>query len=165
MLINHCLCCVLNPKVTKRFVTKLGPKAQPSRQWDFNQKPSDSEWNALTHCATLPIIKTNMRNDKRFNNRAYSLFFLMNIFLKHLWLIPNILKWQDCMIFTKLVSLQTPSRSSHQRRSVEKGVLKNLRNFTGKHLYWNLFLIKLQTFRPVILLKRDSNTGFLLWNL
>ena len=26
----------------------------------------------------------NKRNDKRFNNRGYSLFFLMGIFLKHL---------------------------------------------------------------------------------
>ena len=34
----------------------------------------------------------NKRNDKRFNNRAYSLFFLLDIFLNHLQLIPNILK-------------------------------------------------------------------------
>ena len=68
------------------------------------------------------------------------LFFLMGIFLKYLWLIPNILKWQDCKIFTKLVSSQTPSRSSHQRGSVKKGVLKNLRDFTGKHLRWTLGL-------------------------
>ena len=25
----------------------------------------------------------------------------MRIFLKHLWSIPNTLKWQDCKIFTK----------------------------------------------------------------
>ena len=96
-------------------------------------------------------------------NRAYNAI-LMIIFLRHLWLIPNILKWQDCTIFTKLVPLQTPSRSSYQRCSAKKGVLKNLRNFTGKHLYWSLFLIKLQTFRPANLF-RDSNTGFFLWNL
>ena len=33
----------------------------------------------------------------------------MGIFLKHLWLIPNILKWQNCKIFTKLVPSQNPS--------------------------------------------------------
>ena len=27
----------------------------------------------------------------------------------------------------------------------KKGILKNFANFTRKHLYWNLFLIKLQT--------------------
>ena len=42
---------------------------------------------------------------------------------------------------------------------------KNFRNFTGKHLCWNLFLIKLLAFRPSNLLKKDSNTGFFLWNL
>ena len=35
-------------------------------------------------------------------------------------------------------------RSSHQRCSVKIGVLKNFSNFTGKHLCWSLFLIKLQ---------------------
>ena len=35
-------------------------------------------------------------------------------------------------------------------------VLKNFANLTGKHLCWNLFLIKLQVSRPATLLKRDS---------
>ena len=75
----------------------------------------------------------NKRNDKRFSNHNYSLFFLMGIFLKHLF---------DCkMIFTKLAPSQAPSRSSHQRYSVKKGVLKNSRNFEGKRLCWSLFLI------------------------
>ena len=42
----------------------------------------------------------------------------------HLWLIPNILKWQDCKIFTELVPLQTPSRNSHWKYSVKKVFLK-----------------------------------------
>ena len=33
-------------------------------------------------------------------------------------------------------------RSSHQRCSVKKGVLKKFTYFTGKHLCWSLFLIK-----------------------
>ena len=28
-------------------------------------------------------------------------------------------------------------------------VLKNFENFTGKHLCWSLFLVKLQAFRPL----------------
>ena len=55
-------------------------------------------------------------------------------------LIPNILKWQERKIFSKLVPSQTPSRTSHRRCSVKKGVLKTLQNFTGKHLRWSLFL-------------------------
>ena len=77
-----------------------------------------------------------------FNNCVYSLFFLMGIFLKHLWLIPNILKWQSCKIFTKLVPSRAPSKNSHRRYSVKKDILKNLQNFTGKHLYWSLNFIK-----------------------
>ena len=43
-------------------------------------------------------------------------------------------------------------------------VIKNLANFTGKHLCWSLFFTKLQVFRPGTLLRRDSYTGFFLWN-
>ena len=39
------------------------------------------------------------------------------------------------------------------------GVLKNFENHTGKHLFWSLYLIKLQIWRLANLLKRDSNTG------
>ena len=41
--------------------------------------------------------------------KVYSLYFLMGTFLKHLRLIPNILKWQHCKIFAKLVPSQIPS--------------------------------------------------------
>ena len=60
---------------------------------------------------------SSKRNGKRFNNRGYLLFFLIGIFLNHLWMIPNILKWQDCKSFTKVVLSQTHLRS--------KGVFKN----------------------------------------
>ena len=46
----------------------------------------------------------------------------------------------------------------------KKAVLKNLAIFTTrKHFWWSLFLIKLQTLRPVALLQRDSNTAVFLW--
>ena len=35
-------------------------------------------------------------------------------------------------------------RSSHQKCSIEKAVLKNFATFTGNHLCWSLFLVKLQ---------------------
>ena len=41
---------------------------------------------------------------------------------------------------------------------VEKGVLKNLANFTGKRRCSNLPFIKRQDFRLGTLLERDSNT-------
>ena len=42
----------------------------------------------------------------------------------------------------------------------KEAILKNFAVFTGKHLCWSFFFIK-----PVTLLKRDSNTGVLLWIL
>ena len=42
------------------------------------------------------------------------------------------------------------------------GFLKISINFTGKHLCWSLFLIKLQAFRTATLLKRGSNTAVFL---
>ena len=54
-------------------------------------------------------------------------------------------------------------RSSHQRWSVKKAVLKNFAIFIGKHQCWSLFLIRLQAFRPATLSRKDSNTGVFLW--
>ena len=56
-------------------------------------------------------------------------------------------------------------RSSGSQMFLKIGVLKNFANYTGKHLHWSLFLIKLLAWRPVTLLKKDSNTGVFLWNL
>ena len=50
-------------------------------------------------------------------------------------------------------------RSSHQRCSIRKGVLKNFTKFTGKHLCQSLFLIKLKALGLQLYLKRDSGTG------
>ena len=48
-------------------------------------------------------------------------------------------------------------KSSHSQMFFKIRTLKNFTMFTGKQ-GWSLFLIKLQTFRPVVLLKRDSIT-------
>ena len=43
------------------------------------------------------------------------------------------------------------------------GVLKNFAIFTGKHVCWSHFLIKLQAWRPANLLKKDSNRSAFFW--
>ena len=55
------------------------------------------------------------------------------------------------------------SKSSHSQMFFEISSLKNFTVFTGKHLSWGLFLIKLWAFRPTNFLKRDSNTGVSWW--
>ena len=50
-------------------------------------------------------------------------------------------------------NVMTLHSSSHHRCSVKMAILKNSAISTGKHLCWNLFLIKLQAFTPATLLK------------
>ena len=45
-------------------------------------------------------------------------------------------------------------RSSHQRCSVRKGVLRNFTKFTGKHLYQSYYFNKVAGIRPATLLKK-----------
>ena len=66
---------------------------------------------------------------------------------------------QDFLDFLKMLNI---GRSSRSQMFFKVGVFKPYTNFTGKQLCWSLYLIKLQAFRAVILLKRDSNTGVFL---
>ena len=47
-----------------------------------------------------------------------------------------------------------PTRSSHRRCSVKKGVLRNFTKFTGKHLCQSLFFNSVASLRPATLLKK-----------
>ena len=46
------------------------------------------------------------------------------------------------------------NRSSHQRYSVKKGIVKNFTKFTGKHLCQSLFFNQVAGLRPATLLKK-----------
>ena len=61
-------------------------------------------------------------------------------FLRNFW---EKLSWE--MIIFKVVFSKfcKKSRSSHRSCSIKKAVLNNFAIFTGKHLCWSLFLIKL----------------------
>ena len=56
-------------------------------------------------------------------------------------------------------------RSSHLQMFLKTSLFENFVIFTGKHLCWSLFTIKLLAFRQATILKRDSNTGVFLWIL
>ena len=55
--------------------------------------------------------------------------------------------------------LVTFYRRNHPGVFCKTGALKNFEQFTGKHLCWSHFLIKLQAWRHTILLKSDSSKG------
>ena len=62
----------------------------------------------------------------------------------------------------KLIKLPEVGLQKQPRRCfMKQGVYKKfeIRIFTGKHQYKSLFLIKLQAWRPEVLLKRVSNAG------
>ena len=60
-------------------------------------------------------------------------------------------KW---LVFSKIFSRVWKSRSSHQRCSKEKSVLKNLTKFIGKHRCQSLFFNEVAGLRPATLLKK-----------
>ena len=83
-------------------------------------------------------------------------------FLRNFW---ENLYW-EMVFFTVIFSkLCKKLRSSHQRCSIKKDVLKTFVIFTRKHLCCSPFLIKSEDWRPKKLIKRDSNTGAFLWIL
>ena len=53
---------------------------------------------------------------------------------------------------------QALNRSSGSQMFFKIGVLKSFAMFTGKHMCWSPFLIKLQAWRPATLFKRSTNT-------
>ena len=70
-----------------------------------------------------------------------------------------------CTFYLRPVSTGFASYYSQKQPPEElckKTVFKNFAVSTGTHLCLSLFLIKLQTFRPATLLKKDSNTGVFL---
>ena len=60
---------------------------------------------------------------------------------------------------------QTQSISSRPDVFYNKGVLRNLARFTGRHLCQSLFFNKVAGLRPAILLKMRLGTGVFLWIL
>ena len=101
----------------------------------------------------------------------------MFIFLKHLGLILNILIWEDCKTFTKIVISRTPSRSSHRRCSVKKIFIKIykiswentcvgvvfFKNFIKKRLQHRCFPMKFAKFFRISILKNICERQLLLF--
>ena len=93
-----------------------------------------------------------------FQTYATSIFhFFEKLFYYYDCKLWNIYK-NTCAFIFLLWNQKQPPEVFYQ-----KVVLKNFATFTGKHLCWNLFLIKLQAFRPDS--KKDFNTGVFLWIL
>ena len=60
---------------------------------------------------------------------------------------------------------QSLPKSLQKQPYFKIGVPRNFPIFTGKYLWWSLFLTKLQFLRPATIFKRDFNAGVFLWIL
>ena len=99
---------------------------------------------------------TRKRRHKRYSKTLISCTFHVNV--GTFKVLHGFLKLFDHLIFsTKKVINCTSSRPFAD--ILQNSIFKNFSVITGKHLCWCLFLTKLQTWRSVTLLKRDSNTG------
>ena len=58
------------------------------------------------------------------------------------------------LTFYKLLLSTTINRSSHPKVLCKKGVLRNFKKFTGKHLYQSLLFNKVTGLRSATLLKK-----------
>ena len=56
------------------------------------------------------------------------------------------------------------NRNSYWRSSIKNTALKDFPKFTGKHLWWSLFLNKVSSFRPAFLSKKCPQQGCFLVN-
>ena len=93
-------------------------------------------WMVVTGCSTN--TETELGQNPETNNKLFlesiSIDFSFGGWLNHVW------NWNF--------------RSSHQRCSVRKGVLRNFTKFIGKHLCQSLIFNKVGGLRPTALLKK-----------
>ena len=102
----------------------------------------------------------------------YGSKFLVSEYIFKLVYHCEVSRWSD-ICFARDIAKKSLNRlllllilkSSYPRCTVEKGVLKNFTNFTGKHLCWRHLLITLHGWGHSTLSKRNSNTAVLQWNL
>ena len=64
----------------------------------------------------------------------------VSLMLGNPFLVPSLCKLNHISVC--FIQISTKSKSSHQRCSAKKGVLKNFTKFTGKHLRQSLFFNK-----------------------
>ena len=78
---------------------------------------------------------------------------------------PSVSKRLSAKVYTLSPFYFTSLQKQSPVLFYKKVVLKYFAIITEKHLFWGLFLIKLQAFIPATLLKRNSSTGAFLWIL
>ena len=75
---------------------------------------------------------------------------------------PHLHQWRFPILICNKLAAEASVQFQKQPPKVfcKKGVLENFSSFTGKHLCWSLYLIKLQVFMPATLLKTLQHRYF-----
>ena len=101
--------------------------------------------------------------------RIYILLQIKRHYLIHLFTVFKIVESLQCILKTRYLRIYLDklnlNRSRRSQMFFKIGVLKNIANFTGKHLCWSLFLIKLQAYEICEILKNTLFTEHLRWVL
>ena len=82
--------------------------------------------------------------------RYFERYFCTIMIIIIIIIIIILLLLELVLLQIRLVLFFWVRRSSHRRCSIKKG-LKNFARFTGRHLCWSLFLIKLQAWGPEVI--------------
>ena len=101
---------------------------------------------------------SNSRGADEIKNLLILIDFQVQSCYTELLLLFSIMSlWSDILCSS---SHMLHIRSSRSQMLFKISILKNFAIFTGKHLCWDHYLIKLQAFRPTTLLKRLQHRCF-----
>ena len=115
------------------------------------------------HNLVKQVIRIAWQNSQRLNPGNYFCEKLHLWCFTRSWIRLRLLSLDMSLFFYYFIHFESIKvRSGRSQMSFKIEVFKNIAIFTGKHLSWSLFVIKLPSYKPVNLLKRDSNTSICL---
>ena len=168
--------CIVDPKPKNNFATLSWPKLHKEITYACpwlidNFYEENNLYNVLStmlgqYCIGILSSQCYPNTYERTLHKKITCAILAQSAQQWFWrkVTYTILSWSAWAKIAQnnnLYNAETATRCVLQK----KGVLKNFALFTRKHLCWSFFLIKLRTFRTATLLKRNSSTDALRWNL
>ena len=115
------------------------------------------------HNSVKQIVWIYRKNSQRVNTGNY---FCKKLYLRCFsgsWICLRLSSLETSVFFCYFFHFESIKvRSSRWQMYFKIEVFKNFAIFTGKHMCWSLFVMKLLAYKPANLLKRDSNTSIFL---
>ena len=128
-------------------------------------KPFIEKINGKSTITSTEFIQIFNQYDKDGMRKILSCSLYFSFFYHKTVAEDLVQKLTTLTVHCRKVPSRSTGRNCFPQVSFKIAGLKNFAIFTGKHLCWSLFLIKLQAFRPPTSLKGDSNKGVFLYIL